>query len=113
MLKILKFLSLNILLITSINAQIDIQVENSNFILSQPSIIYNKTDIYNYNRLRLRSDWKDNNFFTTAIGDVVNYIGVDYISQIGANTPFSTQTSIYSYDNGAIYSKLYRLYAGV
>ncbi|MEA3491400.1 MAG: hypothetical protein U9R27_05820 [Campylobacterota bacterium] len=96
--------------------------ENTNFTLSQASFVpYEDINyLYNYDRMRLRSDWKDGHYFVTAIGDVVNYLGREYvastsfgyISQIRSDTPFKTESSFYDYKEGMIYAKLYRLYGG-
>ncbi|WP_428737342.1 hypothetical protein [Sulfurimonas sp.] len=113
--KLLFFLVLASLL----HAEFINKVENSNFTLSQDAL-NDKTYLYNYDRLRLRSDYIQENFFATLIADGVNYYGDSYtnsldfayIKQQKSDTPFKTQTSFHTYDNGAIYAKLYRLYTG-
>ena len=118
----LKKLLLLSLLSYSLLADFDYAVENSNFTISQGSIDpqSNETYLYNYNRLRFRGDYSDENYFATIIADGVNYLGEDYISSndfnyvklIKSDTPFKTQTSFHDYDKGSVYAKLYRLYAG-
>jgi hypothetical protein len=103
-------------------ADLDYTVTNTNFTVSQPSVFpgEDKSYLYNYDRLRLRSDYTSGGFFVTFIGDGVNYLGgdyvaspsFDYIRQLESDTPFKTQTSFHDYNNGAVYAKLYRLYAG-
>ena len=103
-------------------AEYDYTVTNTNFTISQGSYIPNDdtTYLYNYNRLRYRGDYVKEDFFATAIADVVNYLGDEYVSSpsfkyielIEADTHFKTQTSFHSYNNGVAYAKLYRLYAG-
>lgn len=100
-----------------IYADFEYTVNNSNFTISQGSILQseNETYIYNYNRLRFRGDYTDNGFFGTIIADGVNYLGdhyinsasFEYIEQIKSDTPFKTKTN-----NGPLYAKLYRLYGG-
>ena len=103
-------------------AEVQWRVENTNFTLSQASLVptEERDYLYNYNRTRLRSDWKEDHFFVTGIGDVVNYLGEAYIDSVSfgyikhvkLDTPFKTQTGFSYYDNGAVYAKLYRLYGG-
>jgi len=103
-------------------AEFNYKIENTNFTISQTSPVLNadKTYIYNYDRLRFRGDYTYENFFATIIFDGVNYLGNEYISsnefkyikRIKSDTPFKTQSSFHEYDNGALYAKLYRLYAG-
>ncbi|MCH9739220.1 MAG: hypothetical protein K0U38_00040 [Epsilonproteobacteria bacterium] len=95
-------------------AEFDTRIENSNFSISQDDTLYN------YNRLRLQSNYSHENFFATFIGDGVNYYGKEYIDSSTFNflkaqqsdTPFRTQTDFKNYGNGASYAKLYRLYGG-
>jgi len=103
-------------------ADLEYRVTNTNFTLSQGSLDprVDTTYLYNYNRLRLRSDYTQDNFFVTFIGDGVNYLGHDYVNSLTfeyikqqkSDTPFKTQTSYYDYYEGSVYAKLYRLYAG-
>ena len=98
------------------------KIENSNFTLSQASLLpyEDESYLYNYDRLRVRVDFKDEYLFATAIGDAVNYLGSGYLNsasfgyamQMISDTPFKTQTRLQEYDAGAIYAKLYRLYGG-
>lgn len=112
-----------LLLLTNIvYADIEYKVENSNFTLSQASLVpyEDESYLYNYDRLRVRVDFKDEYLFATAIGDMVNYIGADYIDSasfgyvalLRSDTPFGTQTDLHYYDNSILYAKLYRLYGG-
>ena len=95
-------------------AEFDTRIENSNFTIS------NDSTLYNYNRLRLQSNYSDENFFATFIGDGINYYGKEYIGLSSFNyfkleqsdTPFRTQTNFKNYGNGEAYAKLYRLYGG-
>jgi hypothetical protein len=103
-------------------ADFEWRAENSNFTLSQASLDpqENERYLYNYNRFRVRTDWKQSAFFVTAIGDVVNYLGSDYIDsvsvgyirQLHSDTTFDTQTAFNDYSNGTVYARLYRLYGG-
>jgi hypothetical protein len=100
----------------------DYQISNTNFTLSQGSVFPNEESdyLYNYNRLRLRGDITDGNFFLTFIGDGVNYLGhdyvnsrsFDYIKEQKSDTPFKTTSSFNDYYEGSFYSKLYRFYGG-
>ncbi|HHH19592.1 MAG TPA: hypothetical protein ENK86_03650 [Campylobacterales bacterium] len=95
-------------------ADVDTRIENSNFTL------HPKESTYNYNRLRLRSDCTQGNFFGTLIGDGVNYYGKSFTDSVDfgylkaqhADTPFQTQTPFKNYGDGQAYAKLYRLYGG-
>jgi len=95
-------------------AEFDTRVENSNFTISDDSTRYN------YNRLRLQSNYSSENFFATVIGDGINYYGHKYSRSQNFNdlktqksdTPFKTQTNFKNYGNGEAYAKLYRLYGG-
>lgn len=103
-------------------ADLDYTVTNTNFTISQPSVFpgADTSYLYNYDRLRLRSDYTDGGFFVTFIGDGVNYLGddyvasdsFDYIRQLESDTPFKTETSFHDYKDGTVYAKLYRLYGG-
>ncbi len=111
MLKIVLFL---VLFAKAIFAEFEYRVDNTNFTLSQGSVLYN------YDRLRLRGDYTQENFFITIIGDGVNYLGSDYLDSNDfeylrvqeSDTPFRTQTNFHDYDKGSVYAKLYRLYGG-
>ena len=110
------------LLSLSLFADFDYKVENTNFTLSQGSLNpqNDTTYLYNYDRLRFRGDYTNENYFATIIADGVNYLGeeyttsndFEYIKQIKSDTPFKTQTGFHDYDNGSMYAKLYRLYGG-
>ena len=117
-----KVLSLALLLAAPLFAELKWSVENSNFLLSQASYVPLEDEQYtfDYNRLRIRVDWQQENFFATAIGDGVSYLGSDFVNSLSfgylkfihSDTPFKTQTSFNDFDDGAVYAKLYRLYAG-
>jgi len=117
-----KLLFLVLLLSGTLFADVKWRVENSNFLLSQASYIPLENEQYSvdYDRFRLRVDWQEDNYFATAIGDGVSYLGSDfveslsfnYIKHLRSDTPFETQTAFNDFDNGTAYAKLYRLYAG-
>ncbi len=122
LLRVKQLLVLSVLAAASLSADLDYRVTNTNFTISQGSIDPRDetTYLYNYNRLRLRSDYTQDAFFVTFIGDGVNYLGEDYVNSLSfeyiklleSDTPFKTQTSFHDYDKGTVYAKLYRLYAG-
>lgn len=97
-----------------IYADVNNKVSNTNITVSQNAYMYN------YNRLRIQSDYKEDSFFGTIIADGVNYFGSAYMHSeefnslklFHSDTAFKTQTSFKNYDNGSSYAKVYRLYAG-
>lgn len=107
---------------TVLCADMSWRMENTNFTISQAS--YDPYEevryLYNYNRLRGYADWNEGNFFIKAIGDVVNYLGEEftesrsfsYIEQLHSDTYWKTRSRFNHYSNGAVNSKLYRLYGG-
>jgi len=107
---------------TALYADLSLRMENTNFTLSQAS--YNPQEdtryLYNYNRLRGYANWYEGDFFFTAIGDILNYYGQDfvasdsftYLEQLHSDTFVKTQSNFHHYNSGAIYAKLYRLYGG-
>ena len=109
-----KSLVLLILIPYLLMAELDYRVDNTNFTLSQGSVVYN------YDRLRFRSDYIENNYFATIIADGVNYYGSEYTGSNGfsilktvkSDTPFKTQTDFHNYNGGSTYAKLYRIYGG-
>ncbi len=117
-----RFFLASLLLASSLFGEFNYLVENTNFTISQGSTFptVQKEYLYNYNRLRLNMDYYEGNYFAKLIGDGVNYFGDEfvnsndfkYIQQIQSDTPFKTQTSFKNYEQGSIYAKLYRLYAG-
>ena len=117
-----KIVLLLLLCFTLVFGEFEYRVDNTNFTISQGSVVPNqdKTYVFNYDRLRLRGDYTNENFFLTFIGDGVNYFGHDYVNSIDFNyvkeiesdTPFSTQSNYHDYYEGSVYAKLYRLYAG-
>ena len=72
------------LLASALNAEFEYRVENSNFSISQGSVNpdSDKTYLYNYNRLRFRGDYTQDEFFATLIADGVNYYGSEYINSL-------------------------------
>jgi hypothetical protein len=111
-----------LLLGSAVYADFDWRAENSNFTLSQASLVPEEDEryLYNYDRFRVRADWKEEAFFVTGIGDLVNYLGegytdslsFSYIRHLRSDTPFKTETSFYDYDKGTFFARLYRLYGG-
>ena len=111
-----------LVLMHSLYADFDYTVNNTNFTISQGSILPNdnETYVYNYNRLRFRGDYTGDYIFSTIIADSVNYLGHDYansnsfeyVKRLKADVPFKTQTAFHDYYEGSTYAKLYRLYGG-
>ena len=111
-----------LLLSTTLVAEFSQRIENTNFTISQGSVFPedSTTYLYNYDRLRYRVDYTHENFFFTFIGDGVNYLGSEYVNSqsfsylelLHADVPFKTQSTFHSYDGGAAYAKLYRMYGG-
>lgn len=103
-------------------AEFDLTVSNTNYTISQGSVFPSDATryLYNYDRLRLRADYRYENFFATIIADGVNYFGHDYVNSksfqyvklLEFDTPFPTQSSFHTYYEGNVYSKLYRFYVG-
>ena len=95
-------------------------IENTNFLLRQPNIDNTKAFIYDYDRLRLSVQWREHGYFLTAIGDVVNYLGYDYVhspdfvyvNKIRPDIPFRVNTDPQSYGPGVAYARIHRLYGG-
>ncbi|MBU1657851.1 hypothetical protein KKG72_02225 [bacterium] len=106
----------------AVTAEFDYKISNTNFMLSQGSEVphADTSYLYNYDRLRVQADYKEESFFATAIADGVNYLGYAYVhsvsfaylKQIHSDTPFKTQTEFSDYREGSAYAKLYRLYGG-
>lgn len=94
--------------------------ENSNFTLSTPLNGTGKRELVNYNRFRISEHLREEDWFITAIGDIENYLGRNYISSSSfqtaskarSDTPFSTQTGTHDYSEGEAYAQLHRLYMG-
>ena len=117
-----KISTLLFLLTSSLIAGFDYKVENTNITISQGSAYQNedKSYMYNYNRLRFRSDYIDDGYFGTIIADGVNYLGhnyinsntFEYVKSTRSDTSFKTQTNFKDYGDGSVYAKLYRLYGG-
>lgn len=117
----IRLLLIPVLLTSIVNASdYETSFENSNFTLSTPLNGTGKQELFNYNRFRITEHIREENWFITAIGDVENYLGQDYIesasyqvaSQVRTDTPFSTQTGAHKYSEGEFYAQLHRLYMG-
>lgn len=118
MIKAVWLLSMCTLIVSAIESQTTF--ENSNFTLSAPLNGNGNETLYNYNRFRVNEQVRVGNWFAVAIGDIENILGRELIqsnaykiaSTITTDTPFSTQTKTYDYDEGQMYAQLYRLYGG-
>ncbi|MCW9026625.1 MAG: hypothetical protein OQJ77_04845 [Thiovulaceae bacterium] len=107
------FFLLTLSLFSLLHAELDYRVENSNIHIKD-------TDTYNYNRLRLHLNYNQDAYFTTFIADGINYYSESYVnsiefqllSKIKSDTPFKTQTSFNTYEDGADYAKVYRFFGG-
>jgi len=107
---------------SALQADFAYKIENSNFSISQNTQTINEEQnyLYNYNRLRLQTQYKEERFFATLIADGVNYFADEYsdspefalLKSYSADTPLKTQSSFHDYGDGQAYAKLYRLYAG-
>ena len=101
-------------------AEFDYRVSNTNITTTLDSQIDDANYIYNYDRLRFRTDYTQDEFFGTMIFDIVNFGGgefVDsnsfsYIKELEADTPFDTHSNFYDYEKGVVQTKLYRAYGG-
>ncbi len=106
----------------SLFGDIDYRFTNTNITVAGDSSPQseNRSYLYNYNRARFYANYVNAGYFGTAIGDAVNYYGdiytgsnsFEYLKTFHSDTPFKTQTNFKDYGNGAVYAKLYRLYAG-
>ena len=109
-----KYLFLSFFIVTSLLADFEYKVTNTNFTINQEDLTYN------YNRLRLENDYTQENYYATFIGDIVNYYGekytnsleFDFIKQLHSDTSFQTQSAFYDYNKGSLYAKVYRFYGG-
>lgn len=118
----LKFFTIFLLLGCSLAAEIDTTVSNTNISISTASQFPgdDKNYLYNYDRLRLKTEYTKDDYFTTLITDGVHYFGkefihsnaFEFIKNMTTDTRFETQSSFSSYDNGVSYAKLYRFYTG-
>ncbi len=103
-------------------AEFDYRVENTNITISQgaSSAVVDDSYLYNYDRLRFRGDYTQDDFFATLIFDTVNYLGSDYVDSYTfsylktreADTPFRTQSDFHNYGSSSVYAKVYRVYGG-
>lgn len=111
-----------ILLPLTLWADFDYTLENTNITILQgaSSAVVDDSYLYNYDRLRFRGDYTEDEFFATLILDGVNYLGSEYVNsatfsfmrELQADVPFETQSNFYEYNKGTLYAKVYRLYAG-
>jgi hypothetical protein len=114
--------ALPVILLASLSGAVEFETtyENSNFTLSTPLDGTGTRKLINYNRFRVIEHIRHEDWFLTAIGDIENYLGQDYInshsyrlaSQARSDTPFATQTGTTNYGEGEFYAQLYRLYGG-
>ena len=105
-----------------LHAEFEYGVENTNNTIVQGSINPSSDAeyIYNYDRLRVRLDYTQGEYFSTFIGDIVNYVGKSYVASkdfeyvklLASDTPFKTQSSFYDYTYGNVYLRAYRAYSG-
>ena len=101
-------------------AEIETIFENSNFTLSTPLEGSGSREPVNYDRFRTTLSLHEGTWFATAIGDIENTLGQDYIGSAGyraadavrSDTPFATRTGTANYGEGEVYAQLYRLYGG-
>jgi len=103
-------------------ADFEYKVDNTNITTLEDTNINNKDEsyLYNYNRLRFRTDYNEDSYFASIIVDGVNYLGHNYINSnrfeylklVSSDTPFKTQSNFKDYRDGSIYTKIYRFYAG-
>lgn len=109
-----------LLSVTTFALSAELTVENTNFLLRQPDV-FNTTDyFYDYNRLRLRADWRSEGYFVTATGDAVNYLGDDfvhsvdftYLDRVRPDIPFEIRTEMQRYGPGAAMARIHRLHGG-
>ncbi len=118
MIKAVWLLCISTLLASAIESQTT--YENSNFTLSAPLNGNGGQTLYNYNRFRVNEQVREGNWFAVAIGDIENILGRELIQSnaykitrvMRSDTPFSTQTKTYDYNEGQLYAQLYRLYGG-
>ncbi|MBD3801434.1 MAG: hypothetical protein IE886_08390, partial [Campylobacterales bacterium] len=108
------------LVAAALSAESEFTVENTNFLLKQPDLLDSTDYIYDYDRLRLRADWREDGYFFTATGDALNYLGYDYVLSpdfayldlIRPDTPFEIRTDLQRYSSGAALARIYRLHGG-
>lgn len=109
-----KIIVLVLLTATPLFADLQYNINNTNYTINQ-----NDTT-YNYDRLRLRNDYTNGSYYATFIGDVVNYYGGSYINSQDftfvktqkSDTAYETQSGFHDYGEGAVTTKVYRLYGG-
>lgn len=98
----------------------DFTVENTNYTLSKVPYLDTDRTLYNYNRLRLTDNIKEENWFANVIADIDNYYGKSYIDSneyeffrtISADTPFDTETQAKDYGKGEIFGRIHRFNVG-
>lgn len=98
----------------------DFTVENTNYTLSKVPYLDTDRTLYNYNRLRLIDNIKEENWFANVIADIDNYYGESYIDSneyeffrtISADTPLDTETQAKNYGKGEIFGRIHRFNVG-
>jgi hypothetical protein len=102
-----------ILLSCSLFAKYNLNITNTNITVEDKYL-------YNYNRLRVDTEYFKDEYFIKTIADAVNFYGknyvvtekFNYIKLQDADTMYKTKTNFYNYEDGTTYAKLYRLYGG-
>lgn len=111
---------LSLIVAATLCAESEFTVENTNFLLQQPDLLDTTDYVYDFNRLRLRADWREKGYFVTATGDAVNYLGdayvhspdFEYIDAIRPDIPFEVRTEAQRYGSGAALARIHRLHGG-
>jgi len=67
-------------------AEHDVTIENTNYTISKIPFGNEERTLYNYNRLRLTDNIKEENWFVNIIADIDNYYGKEYIDSFEYNT---------------------------
>jgi len=101
-------------------AEHDVTIENTNYTISKIPFGNEERTLYNYNRLRLTDNIKEENWFVNIIADIDNYYGKEYIDSfeyqylrtIKADTPFDIETNAKNYGNGEVFGRLHRFSVG-
>ena len=109
-----KIVFLVLLTVNPLFADLQYNVNNTNYTIDQSGTTYN------YDRLRLRNDYTNGSYYATFIGDAVNYYGGSYINSSDfsyvkaqkSDTAYETQSGFHDYGEGAAYAKVYRFYGG-
>ena len=98
----------------------DITIENTNFTLSKVPYLSEDRVLYNYNRLRLTDNIKEENWFVHITADIDNYYGEEYVNSfeylflrsIKADTPFDIETNPKNYGKGEVFGRIHRFNVG-